>query len=261
MKVDQQIPVPEPARGHDVFVSYSRADRQRVIELTRALAARGKRTWVDLEDIPPSAEWMTEIRSAIESSDGYLVVISPSLAGSQVCAEELEHARSGGKRIVPVLVRPTDPSSVPPALAALNWIDATGGAIEESAEAVVQALQTDLDHVKAHTRLLVRATEWDGRREPRSLLLRGEDLKEAEALLVAAQGKEPAPTPVQARFVQASRSGATRRQRSAVAIAVVVALVAATLGVFAWQQRGEAIDQRAEAVAQRAEAQEQAAIW
>src|SRR3990172_1706446 len=253
MKVDQQIPVPEPARGHDVFVSYSRADRERVIELTWALAARGKRAWVDLEDIPPSAEWMAEIRSAIESSDGYLVVISPDLARSQVCAEELEHARSAGKRIVPVLVRPTDPSSVPPALAALNWIDGTGGAIEESAERIVQALETDLDHVKAHTRLLVRASEWDGRHEPRSLLLRGEDLKEAEALLVAAQGKEPAPTPVQARFVQASRSGATRPPRSVVAIAVVVALVAASLGVFAWQQRGEAVDQRAVAEQRAAE--------
>ena len=260
MKVDEQFPVPGPARGHDVFVSYSRADRERVVELTRALAARGKRAWVDLEDIPPSAEWMAEIRSAIESADDYLVVISPSLAGSKVCAEELEHAKQAGKRIVPVLVRPTDPSSVPPTLAALNWIDATAGEIEDFTERIVQALQTDLDHVRAHTRLLVRAREWEGRHQPHSLLLRGEDLKEAEALLVTAQGKEPAPTPVQARFVQVSRYRATRRQRSAVAIAVVVALGAATLGAFAWQQRGEAIDQRAEAVKQRVEAQEQAAI-
>ena len=70
MKVDQQIPVPEPARGHGVFVSYSRADRERVIELTLALEARGKRAWVDLQDIPPSAEWMAEIRSAIDAADG-----------------------------------------------------------------------------------------------------------------------------------------------------------------------------------------------
>jgi hypothetical protein len=52
MKTEQEgIRVPEPARGHDVFVSYSRADRERVVELTHALAARGKREWVDLEDI------------------------------------------------------------------------------------------------------------------------------------------------------------------------------------------------------------------
>ena len=94
----------------------------------------------------------------------------------------------------------------------------------------------------------------------RSLLLRGEDLKQAEALLVAAQGKEPAPTLVQARYVQASRQGTSRRQRAAVAIALCVALAATALGVFAWQQRGEAIDQRAAAQLQRQRAQEQAAI-
>ena len=113
MKTEERTALVEPARGHDVFVSYSRADRERVLAFTQGLAERGKRAWVDLEDIPPSAEWMAEIRSAIEAADGYLVVVSPALAGSKVCAEELEHARAAGKRIVPVLVRPTDPDSVP----------------------------------------------------------------------------------------------------------------------------------------------------
>ena len=76
---EEEAPVPEPARGHDVFVSYSRADREPVVQLTQALASRGKRAWVDLEDIPPSAEWMAEIRAAIESSDGYLVAVSPDV--------------------------------------------------------------------------------------------------------------------------------------------------------------------------------------
>jgi WD40 repeat protein len=253
MKTQPETPVSQPARGHDLFVSYSRADRQAVVSLTQGLADRGKRAWVDLEDIPPSAEWMAEIRSAIASADGYLVVVSPDLARSKVCGEELEHAREAAKRIVPVLVRPTEPDEVPQILAALNWIDATGGVNGGVLDRVVQALDTDLEHVKAHTRLLVRASEWDTRSEPRSLLLRGEDLKEAETLLVAAQGKEPAPTPVQARYVQSSRQGAARRQRSVLAIAVSVALVAASLGVFAWTQRSKAIEQRALAVEKAAE--------
>jgi hypothetical protein len=71
---------PRDHRGHDVLVSYSRADRDAVVALTEHLAAAGKRPWVDLEDIPPSAEWMAEIRAAIEAADGYLTVISPDLA-------------------------------------------------------------------------------------------------------------------------------------------------------------------------------------
>lgn len=240
-------------RGHDVFVSYSRPDREAVVSLTAGLATRGKRAWVDLEDIPPSAEWMTEIRSAIDAADAYLVVVSPDVARSSVCAAELEHARLGGKRIVPVLVRATDPGTVPKSLAALNWIDATGGVTGQVRDRVVQALETDLDHVKAHTRLLVRASEWATRSEPRSLLLRGEDLKEAEALLVAAQGKEPAPTPVQARYVQASRQGVSRRQRitvGAVAIALVISLVLSAVALI----------QRSQAKQAQARAEEQTAV-
>jgi hypothetical protein len=83
MKTEEKASVPEPARGHDAFV-YSRADREAAIALTQGLAERGKRAWVDLEDIPPSAEWMTEIRSAIEAADGYLVVVSPDVARSPI---------------------------------------------------------------------------------------------------------------------------------------------------------------------------------
>jgi hypothetical protein len=48
-------------RGHDLFVSYSRADREIVVALTGKLSAAGKKAWVDLEDIPPSAEWMNMV--------------------------------------------------------------------------------------------------------------------------------------------------------------------------------------------------------
>lgn len=184
----ETVDVDDARAGSDVFISYSRADREAVVRLTEALAERGKRAWVDLEDIPPSAEWMAEIRSAIESAEGYLVIVSPDLARSKVCAEELERARSANKRIIPVQVRPTNPDSVPGALSALNWIDATEGKIESAAERVVQALDTDLEHVRAHTRLLVRAAEWEKRGQDRSLLLRGGDLAQAESFLVVAQG-------------------------------------------------------------------------
>ena len=236
------MPAPEPARGHDVFVSYSRADRERVLALIQGLAERGKRAWVDLENIPPSAEWMAEIRSAIEAADGYLVVVSPALAGSTVCAEELEHAREAGKRIVPVQVRATDPGSVPQTLAALNWIDATGPDLDPALDRIVTALQTDLEHTRGHTRLLVRASEWEHKGEDRSLLLRGSDLKQAEAFLVAAQGKEPAPTAVQARFIQASRQGTSRKQRTLIASVSIALVVALLLSILAVIQRSEAVE-------------------
>ena len=231
----------EPAQPHDVFVSYSRADREVVVELVAGLQARGLKAWVDLEDIPPSAEWMAEIRAAIEASDGYLVVVSPSLAGSEVCAEELELARQAGKRIVPVMVRPTDPGSVPATLAALNWIDATDGALDGAVDRAVEALRTDLDHVRAHTRLGVRAAEWERKGDTKALLLRGAEIPEAEA--VVASGSEPRATPVQARYLHASRSAATRRQRSAIGAVAAALVVSLALSAFALVQRSQAIGQ------------------
>jgi hypothetical protein len=227
----------EEHRGHDVFVSYSRADRASVVALTERLTSVGKRAWVDLEDIPPSAEWMTEIHGAIAAADGYLVVVSPDLARSSVCAEELEEAVPGGKRIVPVLIRSTDPETVPDALARLNWIDATDGDLDGATERIVRALDTDLEHVKAHTRLLVRATEWQAAGEHRSALLRGRELAEAEHLTAAAE-REPRPTQLQTRFVLASRKATGRRQRVIVAATSVALVVAVVLGSVALIQGG-----------------------
>ena len=87
------------------------------------------------------------------------------------------------------------------------------------------------------------------------MLLRGSELAQAESVIGV--DADPRATPDQTRFVVASRQAATRRQRSVVAIATCVALVAATMGVFAWTQRSAAIANEREANAQRATAERQ----
>ena len=114
MKTEERPSIPEPARGHDLFVSYSRADRERVIALTQGLAERGKRAWVDLEDIPPSAEWMAEIRRRSRPPTATWSWSPRPSRAPRSAAEELEHAREAGKRIVPVLVRATESRVGPP---------------------------------------------------------------------------------------------------------------------------------------------------
>src|SRR2546425_94393 len=85
--------------SHDVFISYSRVDGEVVSRLQGALDARGRRSWVDWQDIPPTAEWMGEIRSAIDAADAIVFVISPDSAASKVCSEEVLHAIDSNKRI------------------------------------------------------------------------------------------------------------------------------------------------------------------
>jgi TIR domain len=76
----------------DVFVSYARVDAPFVRKLRDALHALERESWVDLDDIPPSAEWLKEVFAGIEGSDTFVFVISPDSVRSDVCNLELRHA-------------------------------------------------------------------------------------------------------------------------------------------------------------------------
>jgi hypothetical protein len=142
----------------DVFVSYSRKDRDVVTRLHDALQAKGRDTWVDWEDIPPTAEWLAEILGAIESADAFLFVLTPDSILSKVCMLEMEHAVLHRKRLIPIVYRDVDPESTPSQLAAVNWIFFREQDDFDSAfERLLRALDTNLPWVKEHTRLLLRA--------------------------------------------------------------------------------------------------------
>ena len=50
----------------DVMISYSRRNKTFVRNLDHALKAEGLETWVDWDDIPPTANWWSEIEAGIE---------------------------------------------------------------------------------------------------------------------------------------------------------------------------------------------------
>ncbi|HYU57354.1 MAG TPA: TIR domain-containing protein [Actinomycetota bacterium] len=247
----------------DLFVSYSRKDLEFVRGLHRLLTARGKDVWVDWEDIPPTAEWEEEIARAVDSADAFLFVLSPDSVASRVCARELERAIESHKRLIPVLFREVA-EPVPDALARLNWIyTRDGDDLAHAVNTIIGAAETDLERARAHSRLLVRASEWEARGRDASYLLRGSDLVDAEALVTAlVEGTELESTAQQSSYVVASRQAATRRQRvtgGAVALGLVVAVVLAVLALI---QRNQAVREgaRAERQAQIAQSRELAAL-
>jgi WD40 repeat protein len=98
---------------------------------------------------------------------------------------------------------------------------------------------------------LVRAKEWGADRRDNSSLLRGNDLKEAEAWLATAAHKEPAPTDLHVEYLLASRKAARRRQRWLIGSVSFALLVALTLGFVAWNRARIAEQQREEADKQK----------
>ncbi len=234
----------------DVFLSYAREDLPFVRRLAAALQARNREVWVDLEDIIPSARWLEEIHTGITEADAVAFVITPDSVASEVCRTELGYATEASKRLVPVIARETPIEGIPSALTELNWLSFLDGTdFEAGVDRFVEVLDTDIDRVHLHTRLLTQAREWETRDRDRSLLLRGAELKEAETWLADQTGRKPAASPAQAQLILASRRAATRRQRGFGFTGVVVAVVMAVLATFALIQRQTAIQQRQTAIA------------
>ena len=190
----------------DVFISYSRKDRDFVTTLHEALKGIKRESWIDWMDIPLTAEWLEEVYSGIEAADAFAFVISPDSVDSRQCIQELAHAIEHNKRLIPILYRHVAPESVPPVLAARNWINfQEGNDFSKPFQNLIESLDTDLEWVRAHTRLLTRAKEWEREERDRSYLMRGKDLETAEELLALEASKEPRLTPLQKEYILASR--------------------------------------------------------
>lgn len=235
------------------FVSYSRKDQAFVRKLHDALEQRGRDAWVDWEGILPTEEWMQKIRSAIDSAQAFVFIISPDSINSVICTQEIDHAVAHNKRLLPIVARDVDAAAVHPSLGALNWIYIRDSDdFERKIDELIVAMDTDLDWVRAHTRLQVRADEWQKRGTERSLLLRGNDLREAERwLLQTGQGKKPDPTPVHTQFIITSRQAETRRRKVQRTLAIAALVVLSLLSIYSWNQKTVAERQRNVAVSRQ----------
>lgn len=222
----------------DVFISYSRKDKTFVQSLHEALSAHNREAWVDWEGIPPTAEWLQEIHRAIEASDTFIFIISPASVASDICKQEIAYAVEQHKRLVPIVQRDVEANAVPEELAALNWIFfREQDDFDSAVQTLIRALDSDLDWVRHHTRLLVRAREWENKGQDKSLLLRGKDLRNAETWFAQATQKEPKPTTLQAEYIPASRKAETKRQRLTLGAVTVGLIIAIVLAVIAFYQR------------------------
>lgn len=224
-----------------VMISYSRKDRAFVKNMTDALTTSDdRRIWVDWEDIPPSNDWLDAILAGIERADCFICVLSPESIKHEVCNWEVDHAVKNGKRMIPVVCREIEYHEVRPELAQLSWIffNPDGEDFDDAMKKLISCLDSDMRHAKYHTKLLVRAIDWERHDFEKSLLLHGADLQRARHWLNAsALGKEPKPTTLHLSFITASDSLATsmkKRKLIAVFFAFIVGIgiVWPSWGVF-----------------------------
>lgn len=198
----------------EIFISYSRKDQVFVQTLHVALEAANHDAWVDWQDIPLSADWWHEIQRGIEMAHTFIFIISPDSVISKVCRQEIDYSVKTNKRLIPILWREGfEIEQVHTAIARHNWVVCREQDDFDSAfQSLLKAINTDLDYVYAHTRLLVHALEWEDKARNDSFLLHGSDLQEAEQWLQQ-ENKEPKPTEQQINYIIKSREAENAYQR------------------------------------------------
>ena len=223
---------------NDVFISYSRRDKIFVQKLYEALTAANRAVWADWDSIPAASDWFAEIKQGIEETNSVVFILSPEWVKSNECRKEMDYAVQMGKRLFPILYLPVDPKDVPPKLSKINWVYMRD--IEDDFDkaflTLCEAMDTDLEWIKIHTRIQVRALEWEKKNRSASFALRGEDLTEGEQFIASGANKNPVPTQLQSEYVLASRKDATRRQRITLTGVTVALVVSIALGIYAFIQ-------------------------
>jgi hypothetical protein len=231
-----------PGQSLDIFLSYSRIDSGFARQLNEALQIQGKRTWFDQESIASGTDFQQEIYRGIENTDNFLFVLSPTSISSPHCAAEVEYAAKLNKRIVTVLHREINLECLHPELAKVQWIDFNqkNGSFSASLKDLLQVLNTDTEYLRTHTRLLIRAIEWNNRKRDNSYLLRGIDLREAKVWLTTSVVREPKPTELQVLYVNASyeeenkKLKAQQRMKWNVLLLNHLAVIVLTFSGFYW---------------------------
>jgi hypothetical protein len=212
----------------DIFVSYSRKDKEFASKLVKSLEAEGRDVWIDFDDIPFASEWWDEICSGIESSEAAVFIISPDSLESKVCGLEVNYAIKNNKRLIPILYREAqDRSAVPTEISHLNWIYFnTPEIFDQSYRKLLETVDTDLSILRQQTRLLIRAKEWEKKGHSASLLLRGDDLADMSPML-----SNPAITDLQRVFLNKSIE---RDRQIQMLVRFVFGFIGGFLGIGFW---------------------------
>jgi len=127
----------------EVFVSYSRNDKDRVLELSGKLRAAGVSLWLDTSGIDGATLWGEQIVNALESAKVLLLIVSESAVRSDNVAKEVMLVSERKGHILPVHLEPTPiPSSLKYQLAGIQHVEYFDPAqADESLKAILRALE------------------------------------------------------------------------------------------------------------------------
>jgi len=218
-----------------LFLSYSRRNTDFVDELIISVESYGFDVQFDRADLFPGEPWEPRLRGLISEADTTVCVLSNEWLASGECIKELKIALELGRRVIPVLIDPVDPSTMPPELARLQFVFFHG---EDHSYArgvvdLIDALRTDIGWVREQTRMLDKANEWHRSGQSPALLLRGGALDGAMQWIGERAPEHTHVLPILADYIQASdanrKSDEKKRLQGRFWFATLIGLVIAGL--------------------------------
>lgn len=215
----------------DVFLIASPEDLDFARRLHHTLQVQGKSAWFNPVSPLDQPNALADNREALATAENVVVVLSPHLAQADDCLAHLDDAQTLNKRLIGVSHAPLtedDPSPLP-APAPVVYFHHHGGDFFSNFGDLYRVIESDADYIDQHTRLLVRAMEWDKAGRDDSLLLRRKALEQANTWLAQAATKTPAPNAQQLAYIAASRQLPLRRVKRRT---LGWAALATTLGVY-----------------------------
>ena len=128
-----------------IFISYASEDYELADQVHLALSGRGHKVFFDKESLPPSGDYHTRIRNAVEHSDIFVFLISPnSVAVGSYALTELKYARAKWPhpkgRVLPVVLQEVAWEQIPSFLKAVTVLEPKGNAAAETLVAVSEMM-------------------------------------------------------------------------------------------------------------------------
>ncbi len=111
-----------------VFVSYARADVERVDRIIKSLRDGGCDVWLDRHEIRSGDQWRQQIAANVRQSDAFVLILSNASTTSDNVRREVDIASDAGTKIVPIKIDDVAiPETLQYQLAGVHFIDYAGG--------------------------------------------------------------------------------------------------------------------------------------
>lgn len=132
-------------KGHYVFISYSRRDREFVARLTQDLQTNGVEVWLDTAEIVAGTNWQQEITNGLMRAEVLLYVASQNSVQSAWVERELEEFFAMDKRVIPLVLDDAGAENLPNFLQKFQWVDFRAN-YDQALQKLLVALPTAMQH-------------------------------------------------------------------------------------------------------------------